>query len=143
MVMEIKRITQLNNELINQINLLLDEETTWDNEQGNFFTKNQDNLLLLAFEDNKPVGFLTAHRLQRFDKRKAEVLLYEMGVHQDYRKRGIGKTLIEECKNWAKEIGADEVWVLTEKDNIPAMTMYQSAGAKEEAPGTIMWVYKL
>ena len=143
MAMEIKRITKVDSELANQINLILDEGTTWDKHQGDLFTKNPDNLLLLAFEDNKPVGFLTAHRLQRFDKRRAEVLLYEMGVGQDYRKKGIGKALIEECKIWAKEIGADEVWVLTEKDNIPAMAMYQATGAKEEASGTIMWVYKI
>ena len=86
---------------------------------------------------------MTAHRLQRFDKRKAEVLLYEIGVHQNYRRRGIGKAIIEEVKKWAKEVGTDKVWVLTEKDNEAAMAMYKSAGGIEEAPGTIMWAYKL
>lgn len=129
--------------LASLVNSLFDEGKTWDFKQGDLLIKNPDNLFLLAFEDNKPVGFLTAHRLQRFDHRKAEILLYEIGVHPDFRRRGIGKALIEECKNWGKEIGADEVWVLTEKDNFPAMAMYQAAGGQQEAPETVMWVYKL
>lgn len=141
--MEIKRITEVNRELANKVNNLFDEGKVWDHKQGDLFLSNANNLFLLAFENEEPVGFLTAHCLQRFDKRKAEVLLYETCVHSNFRKRGIGKALVAECKNWAKEVGADEIWVLTEKDNLPAMSLYRSSGGQEEAPGTVMFIYKL
>ena len=140
--MKIERIKNVNQDFVDKLNSLFDDKQ-WNEAEGNKFLANQDNALFVAFEDNTPTGFLTAHRLQRFDSRKAEVLLYEMGVHEDYRRKGIGKALIEEVKKWAKEVGAAEVWVLTEKSNIPAMAMYQSAGGQEEAPGTIMFVYKI
>jgi ribosomal protein S18 acetylase RimI-like enzyme len=140
--MKIIRIKKVNNELITQINQLFDD-MEWDIKEGKKFLANKDNLLLLAYENNIPVGFLTAHRLQRFDKRKAEILLYEIGVNQDFRRKGIGKSLIEEVKKWAKKVDADEVWVLTEKTNPAAIAAYQSAGGVEESPGTIMFVYKI
>ena len=141
--LQITRISNTSDFSIVDFNRLLDEGTVWDSEQGKKFIGNDDNALFIAFWEEKASGFLTAHRLQRFDKRKAEVLLYEIGVHPNYRRRGIGKALIEEVKKWAKEVEADEVWVLTEKDNEAAMAMYKSAGGIEEAPGIIMWVHKL
>ncbi len=86
-------------------------------------------------------GFLTAHRLQRFDARQAEILLYEIGIHEDFRQRGIGKALIETGKLWAAEVGADEVWVLTSSSNTAAMRLYASSGGKEDVPGTTMFTF--
>jgi len=140
--LKITRISNTSNFSIADFNLLLDEGMVWDGEQGERFIENHDNALFVAFWEEKASGFLTAHRLQRFDKRKAKILIYEIGVHPNYRRRGIGKALIEEVKKWAKEVEADNVWVLTEKNNEAAMAMYKSAGGIEEAPGTIMWTYK-
>lgn len=139
--MKILRINKISSDLIDKVNQLFDDKK-WDQKQGELFLLDKNNLFLLAFEDEKPIGFLTAHRLQRFDNRKAEVLLYEIGVHQDYRRRGIGKSLINEVKKWAKEVDAAEFWVLTEKTNPIAMSLYESAGGVEESPGTIMYVCK-
>jgi ribosomal protein S18 acetylase RimI-like enzyme len=140
--MNILRINTVNTDLITKINQLFDDKK-WDQIEGDKFLANKDNLFLLAFEDTIPVGFLTAHRLQRFDNRKAEVLLYEIGVHPNYRRKGIGKALINETKKWSSEVEAAEIWVLTEKTNPGAMSLYQSSGGKEESPGTIMYVYKI
>lgn len=139
----IKRITSDEDFSVLQINPLLDNGTAWDEEQGRKFLENPDNVLFVAFWEGKAAGFLTAHRLQRFDKRKAEILLYEIGVNESFRRKGIGKALIEEVKNWGKEVGADEVWVLTNKSNIPANALYKSAGGAPENPDDIMYVFKL
>ncbi len=137
------QITQFDDELILQIDSLLDEGTVWDKIEGEKFLKNTDNVLLAAFWDKTTVGFLTAYRLQRFDKRKAEVLLYEIGVHEDFRRNGIGKALIEELKKWAKEVEADEVWVLTNKSNAEAVALYQSVGGVTESTDEQMYVLKV
>lgn len=141
--MEIKRITQESELDALNLNTLLDPGTVWESNQGKAFLQNKDNILLVAILENQYVGFLTGHRLQRFDKRKAEVLLYEIGVHESFRRQGVGRALIESLKQWAKEVGADEVWVLTEKDNQAAMALYKSVGGEEDSPNTTMFTYKI
>lgn len=139
----IKRITSSGKIPISQINSLLDKGREWDIEQGKKFIENLDNALFLAFWEEEAAGFLTAHRLQRLDKRKAGVLLYEIGVNENFRQRGIGKALIETVKNWGREVSADEVWVLTNKSNVPANALYQSVGGVTENPDDIMYAFKL
>ena len=139
--MPIHHLTSLNPALLPHLNQLLDHN--WELEQGERFLSNPDNALFLAFEDDIPVGFLTAYRLQRFDTRKAEVLLYEIGVDPDYQRRGIGTAMVAACKDWARAVGAHEIWVLTEHDNRAAKALYASTGGIEEAPGTVMFVYDL
>jgi ribosomal protein S18 acetylase RimI-like enzyme len=127
------------------LNGLFDEGTEWDLQEGAKFLNDSNNALFVAFLENQAVGFLTANRLQRFDKRGAEVLLYEIGVREDARQKGIGKALIGEVKLWAKETGADEVWVLTNRSNTAAVALYQSMGGKTESvtPDEVMFVFKL
>ena len=139
----IQRLTSVDDVLAAQLHPLFDESTAWHPEQGRRFLENPDNLFLLAQWDGTPCGFLTAHRLQRFDRRRAEVLLYEIGVDHQFQRRGIGAALIAELKRWAKEAGADEVWVLTSRDNIAARALYASTGGREDAPGMTMFTYQI
>jgi len=139
----IKRIKNLQEAEVSRFNTLLDEGTVWDSEQGTDFLSNDQNALFVAYWQNEVVGFLTAHRLQRFDKRKAEVLLYEISVSEDYQRKGVGTALINEAKIWAKQVDADEVWVLTNKSNIAARSLYKSAGGITEDDDEQMFVIKI
>jgi ribosomal protein S18 acetylase RimI-like enzyme len=141
--MHIQRVTHATPDFISQLNQELDDGMAWDGEQGQKFLANPDNALFVATVESVIVGFLTAYRLQRFDQRKAEVLLYEVGVNEAYQRRGIGKALIAAVKQWANEVEADEVWVLTDADNEAAMALYASTGGEEAGPGTRMFTYKL
>ena len=70
------------------------------------------------------------------------MLLYEIGVEEPFQRRGVGRALIEEAKRWAVEVGADELWVLTEDDNVPARALYAATGGREEL-GITMFDYGL
>ena len=140
---KIERVTSVNDALVSQLNPLLDEGAEWDAEQGAKFLDNPDNALFLAFVDRTAAGFLTAYRLQRLDKQRAEVLLYEIGVQEEFQRQGIGTRLVEAVKEWAGEAGAGEVWVLTYASNAAAMALYKSTGGEEEPPGTRMFTYNL
>lgn len=135
----IERMTSVSPEVEPQLNDILDEP--WDAGQGRKFLGNSDNALFLAFAGDKVVGFVTGYRLQRLDKNRAEVLLYEIEVIEEYRKRGIGKKLIAALNAWAAEIEAFQSWVLTYSDNEAAMAMYKSMGGEEDPPGTRMFTY--
>jgi ribosomal protein S18 acetylase RimI-like enzyme len=139
----IKRITTVDPKTVEEINSVLDEGKTWDEEGGSLFLADKDNALFLAYWNNNISGFLTAHRLQRFDDRKAEILLYEIGVNEEFRKQGIGRALIEAVKAWGREVQADEVWVLTNRSNQAAMALYKSAGGLEASLDDTMFVFKL
>jgi GNAT superfamily N-acetyltransferase len=128
----IRRETSVDTTLAAELDAMFDEGVAWDTEQGERFLAHPDTLLLVARWDGEACGFLTAYRLQRFDRRRAEVLLYEIGVQEPFQRRGIGRALVEEAKRWAVEVGADELWVLTEEGNAPARALYTATGGREE-----------
>jgi ribosomal protein S18 acetylase RimI-like enzyme len=133
----VRRETTVDAVLAAELDAMFDEGVSWDAEQGRRFLAHPDTLLLVARWDGEACGFLTAYRLQRFDRRGAEVLLYEIGVKQPFQRRGVGRALVEEVKRWAVEVGADELWVLTENDNTPARALYAATGGREESGFTM------
>jgi GNAT superfamily N-acetyltransferase len=139
----VRRLTEVDDALAARLNPLFDDGGEWDAIQGRIFVENSDNLFLAAFWDGEACGFLTAHRLQRFDRRRAEVLLYEISVDERFQRRGVGTALIAAVNRWARDVGADEVWVLTNAGNDAAMTLYQRTGGTEDVPGTTMFTYRI
>lgn len=137
---QIEKVSAINDVTIDELNLLLDDK--YAIEEGKKFLEDPNNGLFLAFSDKHVVGFLTAHKLQRLDKKTAEVLLYEVAVAPEYQQRGIGKALIGKVREWAKELHADNVWVLTNRSNAAAMALYQSAGGKIEHTDEQMFTFK-
>jgi ribosomal protein S18 acetylase RimI-like enzyme len=138
----VRRETSVDVRLAAELDALFDVGMSWDAEQGQRFLAHPDSLLLVARWDGEVCGFLFAYRLPRFDRRRAEVLLYEIGVHEAFQRRGVGRALVEETKRWAAEVGADELWVLTEDDNVPARALYTATGGREEL-GLAMFTYDL
>ncbi len=57
-------------------------------------------LVMLASLDNRPVGFIIGFELKPF-------VFYNwlIGVHNDFRRKGIGKQLIESQNEWARTHG--------------------------------------
>ena len=137
----VRRETSVDAVLAAELNAMFDEGVAWDTEQGQRFLAHPDTLLLVARWNGEACGFLSAYRLQRFDRR-AEVLLYEVGVQEPFQRRGAGRALVAEAKRWAAEVGANELWVLTEEDNAPARALYAATGGREE-PGITIFEYRL
>jgi len=140
-VIEVERVTAVDAEFARALNGLFDEGMTWHEEHGRAFLANPDALLIVARWEGVPCGFLTAYRLPRFDHLSSEVNLYEIGTHEDYRQRGVATAMIAELKRWAEEVGAANIWVLTEIDNAPAPGLYASTGGVREEPPAVMFEY--
>ncbi len=139
--LRITTIRQLYPELGAHLLRLMDEGTQWDAEQTQAFITHPDNLLLVAYWQDQPAGFATVHRLQRLDARKAEVILYEIGVDATFQRRGIATKLIEAVNAWGKTVGADSMWVLTEKENDQGRGLYRATGGEEFEPCIKMYTY--
>ena len=54
------------------------------------FLSRPDNVLIVATDDHRPVGFLLAYLLDRVDRQRQMVLFYEIEVAESHRRRGIG-----------------------------------------------------
>ncbi|MBN9392552.1 MAG: GNAT family N-acetyltransferase [Chloroflexi bacterium] len=139
MEVQIRRMKEVSPAIVSQLDEILDEP--WEVAQGEKFLANPDNALFLAFVGERVAGFLTGYRLQRLDKNRAEVLLYEIEVREEFRRQGIGKKLIGALNAWAAETGAFQTWVLTYSDNTAAMALYKSMDGEEDPPGTRMFTY--
>ena len=55
-----------------------------------------------------------------------ELLLYEIGVHHAYQRRGLGRALLSQMESWMHENRITEVWVGA--DNAVAVSFYRACG---------------
>ena len=89
--------------------------------------------LLVAVVDGADVGFVTGVETTHPDK-GTEMFLYELGVDEPARGRGVGTALVTALRELAEERGCYGMWVLTDADNVGAVTAYQRAGGGEPDP---------
>ena len=87
--------------------------------------------LCVAYVDDAPAGFVSGVEMCHPDK-GTEMLLYELGVDESYRRRGIGRALTEALAQRARALGCYGMWVLTDVDNDQARPTYAAAGGQEE-----------
>jgi [ribosomal protein S18]-alanine N-acetyltransferase len=92
--------------------------------------------LCLATVDGVPAGFVSGVELTHPDK-GTEMFLYELGVDQRFRGRGIGRALVAGLAQLARDRGCYGMWVLTDADNPAALRTYTSAGAVSRG-GSVM-----
>lgn len=80
----------------------------------------------VAYSGTTITGFVLAHLLRLRSGEGREVLLYEIGVHRDHRRAGVGRALIDELAAWMREHGLRTMWVLA--DNPDAAAFYEACG---------------
>jgi ribosomal protein S18 acetylase RimI-like enzyme len=107
------------------------------------FLADSRHRLVVALENNVVVGFVSAVIYLHPDKPAPELWINEIGVAPTHQRQGIGKALMQAILEEAKRSGCTEAWVLTDRDNHPAMAMYKSAGGVETLPDPTMFTFKL
>ena len=107
------------------------------------FLEDSRHRLVVALEDNVVVGFVSAVVYLHPDKPAPELWINEIGVAPSHQRQGIGKMILRHLLYEAKQSGCTEAWVLTDRENIPAMGMYKSAGGVEASPDPTMFTFKL
>ena len=99
--------------------------------------------LVVALDDDLLVGFISAVIYVHPDKPAPELWINEVGVAPTHQRKGIGKALMQSILDIARQSGCTEAWVLTERDNTAAMTLYASSGGSESLPDPVMFTFKL
>lgn len=82
-------------------------------------------LVRAAISSGKPIGLVMLKTL-----RKSVGYVYYIAVARASRKKGIGKTLLEDALNHFKTSGAEEVFASVEENNKPSEALFVSEGFK-------------
>ena len=90
-------------------------------------------LFLVAESDEKIVGYVNGYIVRNAEMYYKEPVAYLdcLCVSKTYRKRGIGKNLIDEFCKIVKEKGARYVKLNAFENNIPAVNLYKKEGFEE------------
>ncbi len=83
--------------------------------------------LLIAYDDDRAVGFVSGVEVTHPDK-GTEMFLYELGVDEPFRRRGIGRALVERLGELARSVGCYGMWVITDDINRAARATYEGSG---------------
>jgi ribosomal protein S18 acetylase RimI-like enzyme len=93
--------------------------------------------LLVAYEDESPVGFVSGVELTHPDK-GTEMFLYELAVDEPARRRGFGRALVEALAQLGWERGCYGMFVLTDDDNEAALATYERAGGGKHSRSVML-----
>jgi len=84
---------------------------------------------LAVIADGNVVGGLTAHTLMMTSTESAEVFLYDIAVHPDYQRLGLGSRLVNTLRRDAGELGIEIVFVPADDEDGHALDFYRALGA--------------
>lgn len=89
-----------------------------------------DHLLVItATLEGEVVGGLTAYRLPSYEEMASMIYIYDLGVKEAFRTKGIGKKLVNFLLDYAQNHQAKAVFVDTEQvDNEEAIAFYNTVG---------------
>ena len=92
------------------------------------FLERDGNHLVIAYVDGEPAGFVSGTEIFHPDKELPELFLNELSVDPAFQGRGIGRTLVTELWDLARNRGCRGMWVLTDDDNVAAAKTYAAGG---------------
>ena len=98
--------------------------------------------IAVAIESDTVIGVVSSFHYVHPDK-KPQMWINEVMVAPDRRRRGIASRLIRRMVDHAHDLGCTDVWLLTERDNIPARSLYESLEGEEFAGGVVGFSFKL
>ena len=94
----------------------------------------------VATQDGAVVGFLLCYLQRRRAADPSQLLLYEVGVRETHRRRGIVRALIAEMERWMRKHDVATVWVLADETAEP---FYAACGFTRENPQPIQMAWRL
>ena len=107
-------------------------------ESARVFLSVETNVQLAAFDGRKPVGQLLAYELIRRHGDGRMMFIYEIGVREDYRREGVGRSLFEALQAICRERGIMRSFVITNERNRTAMAFYSAVGATRNATDDVV-----
>jgi len=134
---DIKTLQALNHEVFED-NLKYDSDLdlNWSlSEKGKEYYSSslsgENTVCLIAEDDGKPIGYLSSGTKEEVGRVGKYFEIFDMGVTPNYRSKGIGKLLVNECLSLVKSKGFKKISVRTYFNNIKAVEFYKRSGFSE------------
>jgi aminoglycoside 3-N-acetyltransferase I len=89
-------------------------------------------IALVALVAEEVIGGLVAYELDKLERARREVYVYDLAVAKPHRRLGIATALIERLRRIAGERGAWVVFVQADYGDEPAIALYEKLGTREE-----------
>ena len=89
-------------------------------------------IVLVALETERVVGGLVAYELEKFERARSEVYIYDLAVSEEYRRRGIATALIGRLRSIATGRGAWVIYVQADYGDAAAIGLYEKLGVRED-----------
>lgn len=83
---------------------------------------------IIAEVGGQPAGFACLRVVPYMSDDTPYAEVSDLFVERAFRRRGVGRALIERCEQLARERGAAEVVLITGHDNMMAQALYRSVG---------------
>ena len=92
----------------------------------------RDFITVVALHDEAVVGGLSAYVLEKFERERSEIYIYDLAVDERHRRRGVATALIAELRRIGGAIGAYVIFVQADPGDAPAIALYTSLGTRED-----------
>ena len=89
-------------------------------------------IALAATDGDDVVGGLAAYVLDKFERDRREIYIYDLAVARAHRRRGIATALITRLIEIARERRAYVIFVQADRGDEPAIKLYESMGTRED-----------
>jgi len=86
---------------------------------------------LIAEENNQPIGYVALSKKDFGYRKSTYVEVENIGVSPEFRSKGVGKKLMDSASEWAKNQGADRLYVEAFWGNKQAVKYYKNNGFVE------------
>ena len=107
------------------------------------FLANRANVLFAALKDGAPVGFLLAHKLERLDNKLSSVLICEVEVAEEHRRKGVATGMLGALQRACAMDRSGDVWLIADETNTAALALYDSTGAVRREGAAVLVDYRL
>lgn len=89
-------------------------------------------IVLVAVDREDVVGGLVAYELDKLERERSEVYIYDLAVAEPYRRRGIATALIAHLRQIAAQRDAWVIYVQADYGDDPAIALYEKLGTRED-----------
>ncbi len=94
--------------------------------------KDPQFIVMAAFSGEEILGGLTAYELPMYYGNETEIFLYDMAIHPDHQRQGIGKQLLAFLKDYCAQNKINTFFVLAHEEDTHALEFYHSTGGQRE-----------
>lgn len=92
----------------------------------------EDFIVFCALEEGEVIGGMTAYTLDQYYSTRPLAYIYDLAVHVQRQRQGIGGKLLAEIRSYCQSKGFEEVYVQADKADDYALDFYRKTNPSEE-----------